>query len=1839
MAGGLRDLEAIATPNELTEDGAVNKKVHGSAVFEPPPVHMRFPSICDIAQNLILETLRGNAPVCEAVSPSLINLFSQLSDLSQDVSTAPALDMLFILCKPEETPARYFQAQACAKLTAFESGLGFENLFNSVRSCLKACAAKSIPLPDFRDKEEKEDAAANPIEAAVPAAKPAATNDAASASLELHNPERLVRLVRVMCEGDNEVVAMQMKQSCGFSIDAVCDAIVSHIECCCARAVKEGNAGALAPHRMGVTEPELLPEAVLHLLSTPYSVGKSMLGLLVELVFLLPLNPTQVMSPSLWSFLQHCAIPLLEALSKRKEMNTCVLETCTDIVDVLEHVFIATVRLGLYEIAIGDLMKERIVAVIAEDVESLLENREKEFLKDAFVDECEEHDVSSLNKEQFVCLVAKLTFPGAEDQATENSMYGSQIEREEPAVFVQAPAMGVVQGPPAVFVCNGRRSGTAGSFRPGAGSGRHSGTAGSFRPGAGIGRRSWTAGSFRPGPRIGSVGRSNTFSKKNMWGAVLSPERRRELEAAFQDADEDKSGRVDVYEFAQLFAKVGAEQSSHNIRSGTRLGLRTVEFAVRFVAIRHGQGSLLAASRFSRQAQYGNRRKAVVPLSSKAAWKGFNKNLAPISEKFEIFQQAIRNNPHILGALERRRFSMLTILESGTPGPHEKHGRNLHMSFQDDIEDAESVVIENVRSSQVVPIDAEDKIRRSTLEQEEEDSALRIQNKFRTNKALEEHEKREKVAENSMSGAVSLGWEDVTTRFVRYVMDHFWSPGYDSDTCALIFETWNAHLTKGRTWALCVDGLKIPIADIAIAYSTYRCIPYELTELELKLYHGKQTELNRLGVTELLATVISSLGHDLSEKALPNKATELFNELLNGCNVHVQNTLYTHLIDVDTDGNFVRHMEKRLARALKRLVEMKSNGSLGSGDGGDEDDNGDGDGKDGGEDDSGEDSEICVHASRTARFLQLLCEGHHVQFQNYLRHQPMHSGNGDVNLIKAMCDMLVFLCESTSAVSSFSQDERDLVAQLLSSLADSMLGPCAGNQDLVAKSDVVAALNVIIHAVNYREERLAEEDPKHMGLRGRSCLLLRACLEGREDHTAHELLQRGLEIEALEDYHDDLEDDIRDILFEAKSEQRLPSRNEIDRVDVMQQFLVAVSTVLDELVKKGDRIRKPESRERKGKDGKNTEKDFEEVEVGGRRSGISGVVLNVEHEGGNNTNAPSASRAAKKLAQKRRLMKRDPLVGFVEISWRGKIERSCFPLPFEIDYLSTETKEAFYDEVDMSTSEKRVKALVKRTDIFVREMEIIYHFAEQFKVFRLLHRNLVTVKLLNYGLVFALNFNLLLSPEIMGSSPSTMLQGDMDGSKPLNSHERMRLLTTVFLSALSTLWYCVIIATLGITEIPVLIQELDELIREDAAAHATASADDDNEGESSNTSEERRTSTDRRQSTIIKAKMRTDGRDLPLLADEGGPPVIRDPKAWLPLLVGVACAGFFIVFHYFNFDTSVVLYFGVMLFVTIPCLLLGLRGHIGVQPANLRQRRFAIVYDCILRRSFFRNHIILISCCVLGFFQSTEYFSLELLDIILISPVIADIIKSVTAPGTALGLVFYLFCCSVVIFANFGISHFHEALQTSTYDYDVEEPGRSTCRTTLSCFYLIFYYGLNEAGNLSGVLVSTNPGPNYIFRIIADSIFFVWTGIVLMNIITGLMVDTFSSIREEKQSRIDILENDCFVCGILRNTYENFALSNSAPSFDDHLQKDHNIWTYVFYIAYLKKKDPTEDSGIETYVRSQLESSSVEWIPTRTGYVLETEGKTGPKVTAKTNGDELELKELLASLKAAEITV
>ena len=171
---------------------------------------------------------------------------------------------------------------------------------------------------------------------------------------------------------------------------------------------------------------------------------------------------------------------------------------------------------------------------------------------------------------------------------------------------------------------------------------------------------------------------------------------------------------------------------------------------------------------------------------------------------------------------------------------------------------------------------------------------------------------------------------------------------------------------------------------------------FELAREEADGFLAKQSDLNNLGVTVLLATVLMSLSG--RSGPIQDAATALFIELLNGGNLAVQDTLFAHLDACDAESRLVSHADAMLELSLQGLQESRKNGHL----------------------DSSNASRIalaakdCETAQSMARFLQLLCEGHHLAFQNYLRVQPAASKQAD--LVKRLAGILVFLCDSTHIV-------------------------------------------------------------------------------------------------------------------------------------------------------------------------------------------------------------------------------------------------------------------------------------------------------------------------------------------------------------------------------------------------------------------------------------------------------------------------------------------------------------------------------------------------------------------------------------------------------------------------------------------------------------------------------------------------------------------------------------------------------------------------------------------------------------------------------------------------------
>ncbi|CAM9620293.1 unnamed protein product [Heterosigma akashiwo] len=66
------------------------------------------------------------------------------------------------------------------------------------------------------------------------------------------------------------------------------------------------------------------------------------------------------------------------------------------------------------------------------------------------------------------------------------------------------------------------------------------------------------------------------------------------------------------------------------------------------------------------------------------------------------------------------------------------------------------------------------------------------------------------------------------------------------------------------------------------------------------------------------------------------------------------------------------------------------------------------------------------------------------------------------------------------------------------------------------------------------------------------------------------------------------------------------------------------------------------------------------------------------------------------------------------------------------------------------------------------------------------------------------------------------------------------------------------------------------------------------------------------------------------------------------------------------------------------------------------------------------------------------------------------------------------------------------------------------------------------------------------------------------------------------------------------------------------------MWSYLFYKMYLERKEDTELTGMEAYLKDQMRGQSIAYFPTKQALVLDAERKSNEMSDLKTQVTGLE---------------
>lgn len=149
------------------------------------------------------------------------------------------------------------------------------------------------------------------------------------------------------------------------------------------------------------------------------------------------------------------------------------------------------------------------------------------------------------------------------------------------------------------------------------------------------------------------------------------------------------------------------------------------------------------------------------------------------------------------------------------------------------------------------------------------------------------------------------------------------------------------------------------------------------------------------------------------------------------------------------------------------------------------------------------------------------------------------------------------------------------------------------------------------------------------------------------------------------------------------------------------------------------------------------------------------------------------------------------------------------------------------------------------------------------------------------------------------------------------------------------------------------------------------------------------------------------------------------------------------------------------------------------------------------------------------------------------------------------------------------------------------------CTRVYSCFLFTLNQGLRAGGGIGDVMAFQGDAvPTYTARLFFDLTFFVIVTVILMNVIFGIIIDTFADLRTVQQSKHEDMKTVCFICNIPRTTFD-----QKGEGFETHVAYDHNMWAYVNFLVHIRLKEKTELTGLESDVWAKIVESNTSFFP------------------------------------------
>lgn len=164
-----------------------------------------------------------------------------------------------------------------------------------------------------------------------------------------------------------------------------------------------------------------------------------------------------------------------------------------------------------------------------------------------------------------------------------------------------------------------------------------------------------------------------------------------------------------------------------------------------------------------------------------------------------------------------------------------------------------------------------------------------------------------------------------------------------------------------------------------------------------------------------------------------------------------------------------------------------------------------------------------------------------------------------------------------------------------------------------------------------------------------------------------------------------------------------------------------------------------------------------------------------------------------------------------------------------------------------------------------------------------------------------------------------------------------------------------------------------------------------------------------------------------------------------------------------------------------------------------------------------------------------------------------------------------------------------------TFFHQEFNEGVNYCSSYFECYVYTLNKGIRAGGGIGDTLSISilSSSPAYFWsRFFYDITFFVIIKLILINIISGIIIDNFGNLRDEMNARETDIRNNCFVCGVSRHAFDEQGLS-----FEEHIRSNHSILVYILFLIHITGSNRAIFKSLDYEIYSKSLTKDISWLP------------------------------------------